>query len=308
MSQATTAASGAAASAAIGISILSLSSPMAIWFLANQFQLFSLLLLTNAQLPTDVREYIKQNAFFSFSMDFLPGSKKATENGLLSKMDKEQKYWEFKSLGLDSQSSLVNNMGLFISVLLMILVHLVIFWMPRNPYPRVNKTAKARFNRVMIKLLEIFLLGVYIRFFLEAFQFTLISSVSEIRAFHYDDVYLTTSNLIAVGFFLLTVGFFAISVNMARKDPEDLGNRDSKLSEFNSGLRRTRIVQIYTPMLLIRRYYFVIWLVALLRYDPKILVSGMLAFQIFYMIVLITLRPCEAGVNNLIEIINECIF
>ena len=72
MGSATKVVSGAASTAAFGISLMTLSSPVAIWFLAHQFQLFLLLLLTKTSLPSDVKSYIKGNGLFSFSMNFLP--------------------------------------------------------------------------------------------------------------------------------------------------------------------------------------------------------------------------------------------
>ena len=81
MGSATKVISGAAGSAAFGISLMTLSSPMAIWFLAHQFQLYMLLLLTKTSLPIDVRSYIKGNGFFSFSMNFLPFKKTTVYKG-----------------------------------------------------------------------------------------------------------------------------------------------------------------------------------------------------------------------------------
>lgn len=127
MGQATKVASGAATSVALGISILSLSSPMAIWFLANQFQLFSLFLLTNTDLPNDIVEYIKGNAFFSFSMDFLPFTQGATSNGLMSKMDKNQTYSDLQNIGVESQSAFVNSVGLMMTFVIFIIIHIGLY-------------------------------------------------------------------------------------------------------------------------------------------------------------------------------------
>ena len=72
MGSATKLISIVAISAVIGVSLMKGSSPLAIWLVVNQFQLYLLLLLTNVSLPVDVREYIKGNSFFMFSMSFLP--------------------------------------------------------------------------------------------------------------------------------------------------------------------------------------------------------------------------------------------
>ena len=54
------------------ISMLSTSSPSTVWIMANQLQLFSLLLLTKSDLPNDIIRYITSSDYLSFSMNFLP--------------------------------------------------------------------------------------------------------------------------------------------------------------------------------------------------------------------------------------------
>ena len=72
MSTGTQALVGAGAVATAGVSMMNLSSPTALWAMANQLQLFMLLILTGVYLPLDVVDYITANEFMSFSMDFLP--------------------------------------------------------------------------------------------------------------------------------------------------------------------------------------------------------------------------------------------
>ena len=51
------------------------SSPATIWVMANQLQLFSLLLLTKSELPDDVIGFITSSNYMSFNMDFLSMTK-----------------------------------------------------------------------------------------------------------------------------------------------------------------------------------------------------------------------------------------
>lgn len=301
--QATQAASGAAAGAAIGISLMSFSSPMAVWVLANQFQLFSLLLLTNTNLPTDVKQYIKGNSFFSFSMDFLPFVKPPSD-GVKNQLDKPQTYAELEAVGLESRSAFANNTGLFATIGLLIGTHAIIYCF-QNKSPTVLKsTKKAKFNKIAKKVFETFTFGVYIRFLLEAFQYLLLTTVFEMKIFDITGIKWIVSLFCGTLLFGFTIVFFFLAITEARK-PFDTQEKKSRFGEFNAGLKERKMVRIYTPMLLLRRYFFIIWLVLLIRHDPVLIISGMITIQLTYLATLIFVRPFQDAVNNIIEVMNE---
>lgn len=275
--QATKAASGVAAGAAVGMSLMSFSSPMAVWVLANQFQLFSLLLLTNTNMPTDVKEYIKGNSFFSFSMDFLPFVKPPSD-GLENTLDKEQNYNELKDIGLRSRSAIVNNVGLFATLGLFALFHLIIYFMQNKSEEIVKSTKKAKFNKIMKKVFEAFTFAVYIRFLLEGFQILLMTTFFEITRFDLSGINWMFSLLFSFALFLFTVAFYYMSVRQALK-AENSNEEKSKFEEFNAGLKKKKLVRIYTPLLLLRRYFLIIWIISLLRHNPIIIITGMMLFQ-----------------------------
>jgi hypothetical protein len=123
MATGTQAMAGAGASAAIGISLLNLSSPMAIWSMANQFQLFMLLLLTKTHLPADVRGYITNNKLMSFSLDFLPIKKLFVVKVPTEWMNFDQSIDELEEIGIMSGSSFNNNVGFIFIFVLIVLTH-----------------------------------------------------------------------------------------------------------------------------------------------------------------------------------------
>ncbi|CAI2374547.1 unnamed protein product [Moneuplotes crassus] len=309
MNQATMAASGSASSVALGISLLSLSSPMAVWVLANQFQLFSLFLLTNTGLPQDIIEYIKGNDLFSFSMDFIPFSSSTKTNGVMKNLDKAQKDQSLKNIGLKSQSALINITGLFITMFLLGLLHLISYCLQSNSEANIDpESTRGKINKVVVKIYEAFTLGVYIRFLLEAFQFILLSSASEIKFFDLSNSNMIASLTFAFVLFCLTVVFTVFSFRQVFSPLKTGELERSKLEEFNTGLKDTNFSRVYTPLILLRRYFFIVWLICWLNSDPICIVSGMICFQGMYLFILCLLRPADDPVNNLIEIINECIF
>jgi len=269
MNQATMAASGSASSVALGISLLSLSSPMAVWVLANQFQLFSLFLLTNTGLPQDIIEYIKGNDLFSFSMDFIPFSSSTKTNGVMKNLDKAQKDQSLKNIGLKSQSALINITGLFITMFLLGLLHLISYCLQSNSEANIDpESIRGKINKVVVKIYEAFTLGVYIRFLLEAFQFILLSSISEIKFFDLSSSNMIASLTFAFVLFGLTVVFTVFSFRQIFSPLKTGELERSKLEEFNTGLKDTNFSRVYTPLILLRRYFFIVWLICWLNSDP----------------------------------------
>jgi hypothetical protein len=103
----------------------------------------------------------------------------------------------------------------------------------------------------------------------------------------------------------------AISQIFKRLEPECLEDNvydHSKLDEFSSGLKRKRSARFYSTFLLLRRTIFVIWLLFGNRFDPFIIVSVMLIFQILYVVALFLIRPFEQMQNNIVECLNEVFF
>lgn len=124
MSTGTKAASGAGVLLALVISIFNLSSPMAIWAMANQFQLYMLLLLTKTSIPSDVSGYITGNQFMTFSMNFIPLNKIPVIELPLEWMNFDQSLDELEEMGIISGSSLNNIIGFLFTIVLIAMTHL----------------------------------------------------------------------------------------------------------------------------------------------------------------------------------------
>lgn len=305
MQQAAVAASGAAATMSVGLSVLSNSSPMPIWFMAHQFQLYSLFLLSNTGIPHDIKTYIMGNKLFSFSMNFLPFQDQAKQSSLMSGMNKNQTKDELHDITLNSQSSMINTIGILVSLVFLIATHSVLFILPKAEEENEEVDQKRKVKIFMMKLYKIFTFGVYVRFILEAFQYILLSCYSEIK-FLDTEGSLLISIIFAITVFVLLILFSLTSLSQVRNQPdgEDQMN-DSKLKEFNTDLKKTKVARIYTPLLLIRRYFFVIWLVTLLGKEPSFIIPWMCFFQLVYVVTIISIRPFENPVNNMLELFNE---
>ena len=213
-------------------------------------------------------------------------------------------------MGFDSLSSFTNNISLLITLLILMIVHGIILWFPRNTNISEEPSKRRMISKVFRAVYKHFTFGVYIRFFLEAFQFMVIGSFSEIYKMDISNPKRITSTLISCLFLLFSVIFFSLSCYYLFKTPTDHcdDKKHDKFQELNSGLKKYRLARVYTPLLLFRRYLFILWLICLNHHQAMLIVVGMLMIQIIYFGFLLSLRPSAEPMNNFIEAINEAIY
>ena len=115
---------GSAMILGVFFSIVNMTSPVGIWSLVNQFQILILLLLTGAFIPKSIRQYLSGFEFLSLKFDFIPLNKIPLVSKLYVMMKFEQNKDELKDVGLDFESTIINNIVLLVILLLFILAHI----------------------------------------------------------------------------------------------------------------------------------------------------------------------------------------
>lgn len=188
---------GAGAAATAGVSLLNFSSPATLWAMANQLQLYMFLLMTKSSLPVDVVGYITANKFASFSLGFLPINQIVFVNVPTVWLDTDQEYGELEEMGIDSGSAFNNNCAFLLTILLIIFTHIILKVLPRADEAEEENKAAKFYNIVINKLFQFFTFGLYIRFTLEAYQFMLLTSISEIYKFNVSSIPRMVSVIIA---------------------------------------------------------------------------------------------------------------
>ena len=118
-------------SAIVLVSLVNLSAPVAIWLIANQIQLLSLLLLTGAFLPPSVKEILVGGQFTSFWFAAIPVSNVPVINISVELFDIEQDNVNLELMGLNSGSSFVSNIMFLLSVVAIIALHLLTLLIPK---------------------------------------------------------------------------------------------------------------------------------------------------------------------------------
>ena len=117
--------SGMSSIAAASTALLNLSSPTAVWSLANQLQLLLSLILTGAYFPTQITDYLSGQTFASFNFDFIPVVEIPLIKIPIESLDFNHSYSNLNAIGVKSGSSFVNNLGLLFTIMVLVSIHLL---------------------------------------------------------------------------------------------------------------------------------------------------------------------------------------
>ena len=303
---------GATAGVVIVSSTLNMSSLSSLWWVFNQMQIFLLLILSGVYLPIDVKNIITGLKFAMSPLDYIQFNKIKIYNFAFSVFDFTLSNITLDSIGIQSDSSIFNNLSILFAILHMIPIHLLIIWF-RSVTKRFSPTKKCSFTFILKWLIEkwfiIMTFGYYIRVFMEMNQLMLISSIYEINKFNTTDRLRIVS--LAVAFIVLiiciSIVWFAIYLALSFNPSED--SKHSKFKEFFSGIKEWRSSRWYIIALLFRRIIFVSVLICLISMSTvQTIIASLSIVQLVYVSYLIILRPYNNVKSNLIDIINELFF
>ena len=110
---------------------MSLTSPASIWIMANQIQLYSLLLLTGSYISPNARIILTGNPSMSFSLSYVPIMQVPLLKILLEIFNFEQTNSSLQEIGIESGSVVITNILLLAVVLFIIVIHLLSFLLPK---------------------------------------------------------------------------------------------------------------------------------------------------------------------------------
>ena len=160
--------------------MMSLSSPAALWLIINQLQLLMLLLLTGAYIPTDIVKHLCSSQFSTFSFSFIPFNQVPGVEAATEWTHFEQQDHYLDEMGLESGSSLNNNFSLFVTVTVIVPLHLLVWGLRQVKLDVGASKTKKVCAYVLNKAFEALTFNLYVRLFLEAYQHLLLSSASEL--------------------------------------------------------------------------------------------------------------------------------
>jgi hypothetical protein len=107
------------------VSVLRLSSPQSFYFIVNQLQLLMLLPLTGAFIPKDIIDFLVGMSFSNFNFDFISVDKIPIFSHISEKLGHDHDNEYLKDIGVESGSTLVNNLSLIFIYILLAFCHLL---------------------------------------------------------------------------------------------------------------------------------------------------------------------------------------
>lgn len=180
----TQASMGAGVAIGGAVSLLSMSSPQAIWIMVNQFQLLMLLPLTDVYMPKEIKDYLAGMGFTNFNFDFLRLGSIPKFKEIFEYFGFEQNDRYLQGMGVEYGSAFLNQISMFIMMCAFLLVHSVIILL----FNLVKHDDSTKKYKVLSKLVDIFTFAIYFRTLVEAYQIMLLSSLFEISKLNFSGV------------------------------------------------------------------------------------------------------------------------
>ena len=293
------------------LNLMNLSSMSSFWSMINQLQLYLLLLLTGAFIPSSIVSLITDSKFASFPFDYFSFESLGFYSIGISEIDYELRSSNLTSFGLKSSWTLYNLYSFIIFMILIFLAHFLLylfnkyaFWWKENS--RCSCIIK-KWKLIVNKLILILTYGYYIRAILEVNQYTLTSSISEIKLFDSSSTPKIISLIFAFLCLIFSLIFIAFVSYLSFSSYEINDKEHNKIGEFFEGVKKGKY-KIYTLNLLLRRFIFVSVLIIFASKSSIVSIGTLYGLQIIYLVILTILRPFEEVKWNLIEILNEIYF
>ena len=253
------AVAGAAGGASALFSFWNLSTPTGLWITMNQFQLILLLLLTKSNIPKSIVDYLAGLKATTWSFNFIPFKDIPGFGILVNNLDSKSKKKELSYFGVISGSTFANNFSLMWILMIIVVIHSI--FMILNTFVRKRMKSKKKWTKWMEKVYQFFTFSCYIRLFLEAYIFLLLTSFSELYQLNTS----STSKIVSLLFAFIGAWIWVTIVSFSWINWYKFKNIEKTdnyipLKELFSGIRAGKFSRLYTTLLLSRRVLFVMLL------------------------------------------------
>ncbi|CAI2379876.1 unnamed protein product [Moneuplotes crassus] len=286
-------------------SILSGSSISSMFSVMNSLQLAILLPLIPHHFPIDVIAFLKGMSFTLLSFDFVKLEDIQFVEEITEWIDYPQSNEYLGSIGINSGSSFMNYLSFLGFICFIGICHCCIILCRRCTI----KTKKKKWAKLMKDLFEFFTFNIYIRAFIQAFLFTILSIFSEMYALNLN----TSASRISLAFcgvyaictsvpFLLSFYLYKYSFSPIKDDKFWL------CKEYFSGVKEGRYSKLYSSLFLLLRLLSVFLLIFGNSLPSSCKATGFLLLNGGYGAYLLIVRPFVNLQDNIIETINQILF
>ena len=271
-----------------------------------------LLMLTGAYLTNDIVKFITGMDFTLMSFQFLNAKEISILKPIIDYLHYKQKDESLNEIGIESSSTLINDLSLILAAILLFFIVLAIRLIKflvcerKKIKKNIAKWCWKWLRTRVSNLIQFFGIPIYVRLFLESYQFILLSCASEIEMFNTNPKSKMVSLDIALFVLILAlVVIFLISGYILWSNPK---NPKTHLSELFSGLKPFSRRYYILPWLTLNTTLWSIWILIFINGHiiPKII--WIIFFKVLLISYLTIYRPYEYLKDNIVTIINESLF
>jgi hypothetical protein len=292
------------------ISLMNLTTPFAMWMIANQIQLLMLLLLTGAYFPPLIVKILTGSNYMCFSLSVIPLATINIFKSIYSLIGFDQSNEQLYEMGLDSGSALATNLMFFISIISIIVIHLLVLLTPKWKKKDFESKQRERLRKMRKWIVDFFEFAIYIRLTIEAYQFMLLSSVYSIKMFESATTKQLVSLIFAFFVFVLWVAFLIFCLFVLLNSESITRSWVGKFKEIYAGLRLTKGWRFYILLAIpIRRLVYIPFLLYWAEeVQVLIVIAFMVVFEWWICLYLLIKRPFEERKDLIIECVNQGVF
>ncbi|CAI2371725.1 unnamed protein product [Moneuplotes crassus] len=266
----------------------------------NQIQLMAMLLLLPFNLPLEVINYLKPLTKCLFVFDLKLPLLDLSE--LLSIFHYEQGDFQLYMVGLHSGSTLVNLKTM--ALLLGVSISLAIMLMPRYLRSKICEKPR-RIHKAILKFSEFltyFLIPVLI---IEGFLVTLLSSLSEIANWRFEEQRHTFSLISSCLFYLFVVGVmsavFVLTLISCVKNVV-------YIPEFLKSIRPSNIARFYHFSFFFRRFMLCMLIIFFPRHNTLLFLLAFIFMNYIQNLYILINNPFNNKLRNAQELMNEIFY
>ena len=295
-SSTTQAAVGVGTTLSAGTSLMTMSSPVGIFSMMNQFQMLLLIVISGVYLSDGVKATITGMGFSMLNFDFLKLEKIDIFGAFINFFSFDQTNEGLSEIGVTSGNAFINVFKLLFLVFILIIIHILTI-------PIMLKWRNGKKDSLIKKwgdkLFYFLTFAIYVRLILQSYLIIVLSAISEIAAFVVSDSIKITSFIISWALLAGIILFFIIWwYQIWKAHPDITLSNQIYFIEFFNGLKNTTQSRLFPAVYMLQRILSVVLLLAFVKLNPRIKIAFLAIINLISTLYLLPYSPLSSLLQN----------
>ena len=296
-------AAGVGATLSAGTSIMTMSSPVGIFSMINQFQMLLLIIISGVYLSDGVKATITGMGYSMLNFDFLQFERIDMFGKFINFITFDQTNESLTEIGITSGNSFVNVFKLMLLTITIIMIHILLI-------PVISKwrncKKESKYNKFGNKLYYFLTFALYVRLILQSYLIIALSAISEIAVFDVSNSIKITSFIISWIFLLGIITFSLICwYQIWKAHPDITLSNQIYFIEFFNGLKNTTYSRLFPAIYMLQRILCAAFLFSFSKLDPRIKMCFLAFINLISLLYLLIVRPYTNFKNLLLECLSQ---